>query len=340
MAKEEDYPSPKTFQSACDWLDDNKGKDDFFLMVEAFDPHEPFDVVDKYMEMYEHAPLDKEYFEIPQYDLVDVPDNAVDYIEKRYAALLTMSDAWFGKFIQHLKDVNMFDDTLIIMTTDHGYFLGERNYLGKNYMHLYNELAHLPCIVKFPHDEYKGQRIAEITQNIDIMPTVLDFCQLPIPNSVRGVSWRGLLNGTYHKEYALYGYHGMALNITDGRYTYFRAPNEQNQPCFEYTCIPTTIRKYLGEGNESQIEMGRFIQRTDYPVFKIPVVSPSIIDNVPFGIREVRETKLFDLQNDYAQKHNLVNIDKVNEARMKELLLRALDENDAPSEQKQRVDLI
>ena len=64
-------PSPKTFQSACDWVEDNKGKDDFFLMVEAFDPHEPFHVPDKYMEMYGgKGELDRDYFEIPQYKRV------------------------------------------------------------------------------------------------------------------------------------------------------------------------------------------------------------------------------------------------------------------------------
>ena len=76
----------------------------------------------------------------------------------------------------------MFEDTLVIVTTDHGYFLGERNYFGKNYMHLYNELAHLPFIVKFPGGKRAGERINSITQNIDIMPTVLEYNNIPIPS--------------------------------------------------------------------------------------------------------------------------------------------------------------
>lgn len=338
---EEDYPSPKTFQSACNWLSDNKGKDDFFLMVEAFDPHEPFDVPEEYMELYDHVELDKEYFEIPEYKRVNVPEEAVEYVQKRYAALLTMTDKWFGKLIQHLKDLDMFDDTLIIMTTDHGYFLGEREYFGKNYMHLYNELAHLPCIVKFPNNELKGERIQKITQNIDIMPTVLDYSNIEIPEVVQGKSWKTLVEqpDQYDKEYALFGYHAMAMNITDGVHTYFRAPNKENKPCFEYTCIPTTIRKYLGVGIEDQIEMGRFIKRTQYPVYKIPVLSPSIIDNVKDGLKEVSETKLFNIEKDYDQVDNLVGKDNETEEKMKQLLLRALDEMEAPEEQKERLDL-
>ena len=338
--KEEEYPSPKTFQSACDWLEGNKEKDDFFLMVEAFDPHEPFDVPQKYMDMYEDTHLDRQYYEIPDYARVNVPDDALDYIRKRYAALLTMTDAWFGKLIHKLNDLNMYEDTMIIITTDHGYFLGERDYLGKNYMHLYNELAHLPLIIKFPKGELKGQRMNQITQNIDLMPTILDLHGIEKPDTIKGVSLEPLLNDACKrkKEYALFGYHGLAVNITDGNKTYFRVPNEKNAPLFEYTCIPTTIRKYLGTGIENQIEMGHYIARSKYPVYKIPCQYPSILDNNPKGLIELTEHKLFDLDSDYAQVHNLINTDIEND--YIKLMKKALDENDAPSEQKIRLDLM
>ena len=127
VAREEDMPRPKTFQSACDWIEDNKGHDDFFLMVEAFDPHEPFDVPDEYMEMYGgEEGLDRDYFEIPLYKRVsdtDVTPEAKAYIQHRYKALVTMTDRWFGKLIDTLEANDMLDDTLVMVTTDHGYFL-------------------------------------------------------------------------------------------------------------------------------------------------------------------------------------------------------------------------
>lgn len=338
---EEEYPSPKTFQSACDWLSQNQGKEDFFLMVEAFDPHEPFDVPEDYMKLYEDTCLDKEYFEIPDYARVNVPDSAKDYIQKRYAALLTMTDRWFGKLIDQLKQLSMFEDTLIIMTTDHGYFLGEHDYFGKNYMHLYNELAHLPCIVHFPNGEKAGERISAITQNIDIMPTVLAFHQIEQPDCVKGTSWKALIEDDkqYHKDYALYGYHAMAINVTDGVHTLFKAPNEQNQPCFEYTCLPMTIRKFLGQGIESEIEMGRYFERTTYPLYKIPVYAPSIIDNVTCGLKEVSENKLFNIEKDYGQIDNLYEKDAQLTQHMMGLLKRAMTEMEAPIEQFERVEV-
>ena len=179
---EEDMPSPKTFQSACDWIDGNAGADDFFLMVEAFDPHEPFDVPDKYMEMYGGTgELDRDYFEIPEYKRVsatDVNKGAEDYLQRRYKALVTMTDRWFGRLIDKLEERGMLDDTMVMVTTDHGYFLGERDYMGKNYMHLYNELAHLPFIVHFPGNARAGEHARQLTQAIDIMPTVLSLIHI------------------------------------------------------------------------------------------------------------------------------------------------------------------
>ena len=335
--QEDEYPTPKTFNAACEWLEDNKEHDDFFLMVETFDPHEPFDVPEEYMKMY-GCEYEGPYFETPNYKEVDVPDDALDYINKRYAALLTMTDKHFGKLIDKLKALNIYEDTLVIVTTDHGYFLGERNYFGKNYMHMYNELAHIPLLVHFPEGKMAGERVNVLTQNIDIMPTVLDYSGVEIPEDVQGASWKPIPEGReYNREYALYGYHGIAMNVTDGEHTYFRAPNKENKPCFEYTCIPTTIRKYLGKGREKEIEMGRFLKRTDYPVYKIPIENPSILDNVDDALKYTSESKLFNIVEDYPQVNPIK--DETLENKYIDLLKRGLEEMDAPKEQFERLNL-
>ncbi len=347
--REEDMPSPQTFQSACAWLDENAEADDFFLMVEAFDPHEPFDVPDSYMDLYGGDDgIDRDYFEIPQYKRVSeagVPDGAVDYVQRRYRALVTMCDHWFGTLVDTLKARGLYDDTLVVVTTDHGYFLGERDFLGKNYMPLYNELAHLPLLVHFPGGARAGDHAAQITQNIDLMPTVLDLAGIPVPEEVQGVSLMPLATdpAAPTRDYALFGYHAMDVNITDGRYTYFRAPVPGNRPCFEYAAIPTTIRRYLGADRPADIECGRFLVRTDWPVFKVPVDRPGIIDQSDDALREVSDTHLFDLACDYAQQVDLAGQAdgpaKEAEERMVALLLRALDEADAPAEQYERLGL-
>ncbi|HJF45570.1 sulfatase [Thermophilibacter provencensis] len=342
---EEDMPSPRTFRSACEFIDQNEGKDDFFLMVEAFDPHEPFDVPDRYMDEYGGSEgLDRDYFEIPPYKRVsdtDIPESAVDYVQRRYKALVTMTDHWFGTLVDKLKEKGMYEGTTVIVTTDHGYFLGSRDYLGKNYMHMYNEMAHLPLIVKFPHGERAGERAHQLTQAIDIMPTVLEAHGRPVPETVMGTSLMPLATdaAARTREYALYGVHAMTVNVTDGRHTYFRAPVPGNQPCYEYAAIPHTIRKKMGTDCVDQIEMGRFLSWTDYPVYRFPCRKPANIDQREDCLEEVHDSMLFDLKEDYGQTHNLVGEDADAEARMVGLLRRGLEEHGAPAEQFARLGL-
>lgn len=348
---EEDMPSPKTFASACDWVKTNGAHDDFFLMVEAFDPHEPFDVPESYMEQYGPVPeLDRDYFEIPPYskmDENDIEDTALAYLRRRYLGLVSMTDAWFGKLISTLKEQGLYDDTLIMVTTDHGYFLGEKDFLGKNIMPLYNELAHLPLMVHVPGNKNAGKHTRVISQAIDIMPTVLDYAGLPIPEVVQGKSLRAVLEAddasqldmhTNH-DYAVFGYHGMDVNICDGQYKYLRAPVASNQPLFEYCAIPYSIRRVMGKDNPEAIQMGRFLPWTNYPVYKIPVKGPGIIDVPGDPLRFVHESQLFDLATDYAESDNLVGKDQEQEARMCKLLQRALTELEAPQEQFERLGL-
>lgn len=331
------YPTPRTFQSACDWLELNKDEDDFFLQVEVFDPHEPFDVPSKYMEMYDNT-YTGPYFETPNYGQVDVPEEAVDYIRKRYAALLTMTDVHFGKLIQKLKDLKMYDDTLIIVTSDHGYFLGERGLFGKNYMHNYDELAAIPLFVKDPFNRRKGERTSTVSQNIDIMPTILDYFNFPTPTEVQGKSWFPLMDyQENHKTYAVYGAHGITVNITDGRYTYFRAPNKDNSPLYEYAGIPTTIRHYIGESNSREIEMGRFLKRTEYPVYRVPITRAAILDGLGDMSSYTKESVLFDRQEDPLQTVPLNDIDLEND--MKQILADELHKLDTPEEQFERLSL-
>ncbi|MGT2865515.1 sulfatase [Streptococcus fryi] len=335
---EEKYPTPRTFKSACDWLELNKDEDDFFIQVEVFDPHEPFDVPSKYMEMYDDV-YTGPYFETPNYGEVDVPEEAVDYIRKRYAALMTMTDVHFGRLIDKMKSLNLYEDTLIIVTSDHGYFLGERNLFGKNYMHNYNELAAIPLFVKDPINRKKGEHVNTVSQNIDIMPTILEYFGIDIPTDVQGKSWLPLFDGRANdKEYAVYGAHGITVNITDGRYTYFRAPNAKNYPLYEYAGIPTTIRHYLGENNPEDIQMGQFLKRTKYPVYKVPIKQAAILDGLGDMSDFTKDSLLFDISVDKEQEKPIH--DDILENRMKKILVDELRKLDAPEEQFERLGLL
>jgi arylsulfatase A-like enzyme len=332
MREDKDFSTPRTIASACQWLKDNKNADNYYLQVETFDPHEPFDVPDVYLNLYNDDYKGPRY-DWSSYDKVHEPVEAIEYLSKRYAATLTMTDKWLGKLFDQLKENGDYDDTMIILTADHGHLLGEHDWTGKNLMPAYNELSHIPLIIRQPGGMGRGERISALTQNIDMMPTLLDYFGIEKPGNLHGKSWIPLLSGEAEsiRDYALFGWFGMAVNITDGRFTYFKAPaRDDNYPLNFYGSLMTTLWRYLGRDDADKLEMGRFLSWTDYPVYKLPFAEK--------GIGAVRENLLFNIGEDYKQEHPLEN--KEIEERMTRALIRCMKESDSPEEQFERLGLV
>ncbi len=330
-----DYPTPRTFASAISWLDDNRDADNYFLMVEAFDPHEPFDATKEFRELYADE-YDGPHFEWSSYKTVTETPEAIRHLRKLYCATVSMADKWLGKLLDKMDELDLWKDTLVIFTSDHGHLLGEHNFTGKNRTHSYNELANIPLMVYHPDYPCGGRRIGALTQNIDVMPTLLEYfgCQKTVKNAppLHGKSWLGLLAEKQEKvrDYAIYGWFGMPVNITDGRYTYFRSGSPQgNRPLFSYMSICTDIWTYVGRDCPEKMDMGRFLKYTRYPVYRMPISMP---DN-PL----VKDTLLFDLQTDPGQQKPICS--REIEMRMIKALRRMLKEHDSPDEQFVRLGL-
>jgi arylsulfatase A-like enzyme len=330
---EADYPSPKTFQGAIEWLKNNEGEDDYFLWVEAFDPHEPFDCPEEYLKLYGddwEGPL----YNWSGYDIVDSKSEATNHLRLQYAATLTMTDHWFGKLMDEIERQDGLEDTLIIFTTDHGHMLGERNRTGKNNWHSWNEMAHLPLIVHLPGSHHAGERRNQLTQNIDIMPTLLDYFDISGEYLVQGESWMEILyrNTPAKRRAALYGWFGQTINITDGKYTYFKAPiSAENKPLYRYFLTPGTFsfRDMCSKDFYDQAKFGNFLPFTDYPCLRAEVNRPRS--------DEWAESMLFDIRSDYGQLDNLTNT-KI-EQKYIALLHKTMEEMEAPDWQFDRVGL-
>lgn len=350
---ESKYPSPMTIQGAADWLELNHDEDDFLLWVEPFDPHEPFEVPQKYLDMVGDVYSDK-LFLWPEYKPVcqtDLSEEAIKHIRKRYMALVLMLDCWLGRIFDVMDKYDMWNDTLFIFTTDHGYMLGEHGYLAKNYMPAYNEVFNIPLIVHMPEDRYAGKRIDALTQNIDIFPTLLDFYDISkseLKNKIHGKSWLPLITGHVGKvrECAIYGYFGKQLNITDGKFTFFKSPNRRNRPLSVYTSMPTDVYCYWDDNrikDFSKVEAGPFLSWTDYPVYKIPADNIKDTDDGTLKYIYLNdweyENQLFNIEKDYLQEKNLFDSCPEVVEKMNLMLKKALVEHDAPPEQFERFGL-
>ena len=243
MGEEHEYSGPQTFALGQEFLKKNHTEDNWFLQLECFDPHEPFHAPPRFREMYPtdyNGPI----LDWPLYKRVNESPEEIAEIRANYAALTTMCDEYFGKILDFFDENNMWQDTCIILTTDHGFLLGEHDWWSKNRMPVFDEISRIPLMVYHPEfAEQSGTRRKSLTQSIDIMPTIMELHDHTIPEDVSGKSLIPLLaEDSPVRSTAMFGYFGAACNITDGTHVYHRYPeNLSADGLYEYTLMPTRM---------------------------------------------------------------------------------------------------
>ena len=108
--------------------------------------------------------------------------------------MITLIDENIGRVLAALKEKGLEDDTLVLFTNDHGELLGDHGLLFKGPFH-YDCLIKAPMIVKWPGVVPKGSRYTQITEHVDILPTLLDLAGVAVPNGVQGMSMAPILRG-------------------------------------------------------------------------------------------------------------------------------------------------
>lgn len=321
--REEDYSSVKTVQAGLDFLEASHGNDNWFLQIECFDPHEPFYAPDRFRKLYTDKEADKA-FDWPAYKpLTENPEELAD-IRNEYFALVSMCDEYLGKILDKFDEHNLWEDTMLMVGTDHGLLLGEHNWLGKNISPMYNEIANTPFFMYVPGDLGTGT-CNLLAQTIDIAPTLLDYFGLDIPKAMEGKSiLPGLKNHEPVRDYALYGVFGGHVNITDGRYTYMRASDSlDKEVMYNYTLMPTNIRGFFSPKVLKDAVLTDEFEFTNHmPVLK--TIAKPMMSSLVYG------NMLFDVKHDPKQMVKLN--DESMELKMANALCQELEKSEAPSE--------
>ncbi len=335
IKEEKDFPSVQCFASGLDFLKTNKNAKDWFLQIETFDPHEPFFAPERFREKFKTSYRGPR-LDWPPYDRVSEAPDEVEEMKANYLAVVALCDFLLGSILDYFDENNLWDDTALILTTDHGFMLGEHDWWAKNRMPLYNEVAHIPMYIYHPdHKGSSGQRRSVVTQNIDLMPTFLEMNEMKIPKEVQGKSLLQFLNEEKTTDFsALYGYWGGGINITDGNYTYFYYPDnfDQKSNPNQYTLMPTHIRQFFSLEELKTAELHKpFAFTKEVPVLKIKN-SKRIAKGQARSMMQFQETEtvLYDLAEDPGQLHPMK--DHQIEKRMKGLLIDKMKENEAPQE--------
>ncbi len=258
----------------------------------------------------------------------------IRYVRTLYAALVTMCDSYLGTILDFMDAHDMWKDTMLIVNTDHGFLLGEHDWWGKGIMPPYEEIRHTPLFVYDPVSGIHGERREGLTSAIDLPVTILKFFGLEIPKDMQGIDLLPMIReNRCERKACLFGFHGGHVAVTDGTYTYFRAPlASQEQNCYEYTLMPTRMRERSSVEDLQKAEfVGPLPNSKGCKVLRTPGHG-SYISQVNYG------TKLYCVAKDPQQKSPLD--DPVQEAWMAELLKEEMEKADAPAEQFERLGLM
>lgn len=199
------YPDDLTVDRALAWLEKERGDQPFCLLVWFVAPHEPFFRARRHADLYERTMIEKP----PTFDddlkgypgkpksFVDATNKigttpthiscgSLEGIMKDYYAGLTAVDENIGRIVSYLEKENLLEDTAILQTSDHGFFLGEYRLFDKRLMH--EPSIRVPLMIRYPKRIKPGTIREEMVLDIDLAPTFLDLAGLPIPAHMQGKS--------------------------------------------------------------------------------------------------------------------------------------------------------
>ncbi len=238
--------------AALAWLDARRGFPTF-LYVHTMDPHVPYTPP---------PPFDRKYepFATPDHPAVDPRTDFKEPLDRdrmmaRYDGEIAYGDQEFGRFVAGLKERGLYDGALMVFVGDHGEEFQDH---GK-WLHgrsVFDELIHIPLIVKFPGQRDAGRRIAQQVQEVDILPTILSEQKLPLPKEgvLAGHPLQGVVKGGAPEppavsEISHRGYVSHGVRTHRDKYVQRFSP-EEDELYFDLTKDPKEQRSLLAQNDE------------------------------------------------------------------------------------------
>ena len=196
----------RVFRDGAKLLETAQRQRPFALVVDTFEPHEPWTPPRKYVNMYGdpdyHGPEPARPYYAPASRYLHGRRGEVLLQRMRalYAAEVTMTDRWMGVFLDRLHDLGLEEETAIVLVSDHGIYLGDYGLTGKIPSRLHPALIHVPLVIVHPERRRAGTRSRYFAQSHDVGPTVLAMAGVPIPAAMDGVNLSTIFDGRRPRE--------------------------------------------------------------------------------------------------------------------------------------------
>ena len=181
-------------ETSIRWLKANHDQRPFYLHIESFDPHEPWEPPPHFLEKYLPNAKGPSFIQPPYADIT-VPEPIQQRFRANYAGEVTCVDFWVGKLLAAIGELGLFENSIVVFTTDHGTLLGEQGQFLKGPARLRGQVTHVPLLIRMPEKQYAGKRISGFIQHPDMMPTWLNLLGLKPPSRVTGSNFWPLVTG-------------------------------------------------------------------------------------------------------------------------------------------------
>lgn len=251
--EERDRHTTRLIESACDWLVQNRSHTDIFCWIDCFDPHEPWDPP-------------------PRFDTYTVPDyrgkrlimpmggqasewatvDEIRYIRGLYAGEVAFVDDCLERLFSCLNQNGYYDDSVIVLMSDHGHPLADHGKFLKGADRMYSELLKIPFMIHIPGKETREVRA--LAQFPDVLPTLLELLGIETAgHAMHGMSFKPILDGETddHRKGIISGYHeAIDRCIRDETWSYIQRPNGRDDELYNLKEDPHESRNVISEHQE------------------------------------------------------------------------------------------
>jgi len=246
-----------------DWLKNNNTKP-FFIFTHFFDAHYPFKVLPPYGNMFgtykSKVNVDRQFEIDVNSGKRKLNSEDINRLVSLYDGGIYYVDVQLGLLFNMLRKMGCYDNTIIILSSDHGEGFMEHDLIAHADI-MYNEVMRIPLIIRWP-ELGKGKTIGNQARSIDIMPTILDFIDVKAPGNIHGVSLHPMIKGDVKDHLIAFSETermGFQKAVSDGQFKMIYNCRSKKEELYDLNNDAGEHRNIAGEWNEKLSDMRSFL---------------------------------------------------------------------------------
>jgi arylsulfatase A-like enzyme len=248
----------RVFQESIKLLEEGAKRQPFALVVDSFDPHEPWSPAPEFLRMYADPAYRGASPGTARYARAETYLDAAEVRQMRavYSAALTITDKWLGAFLERFRELGLHENTAVVLVSDHGILLGDRGWTGKIAQELHPELIQVPCVMIHPDRKGAGTTSSYFASTHDIAPTLLSLAGVERPRHMDGADLSPLFDGDDAPGRPLaYGGYFNHFYVRTDQWSYIADNRGDHRELYDLTLDPGELEDVAAENLDVHEEL-------------------------------------------------------------------------------------